>query len=81
LIALVFLSAFSDPATHFDPFLISERDVLFLSSDVAIVTATARISGQTNGNRFREHFRYSDIFRRLGGDWQVVFVQVTRLPD
>jgi ketosteroid isomerase-like protein len=75
-----FLAAFSDSAVVFDPFVITDREIIQLTADVAVVTAEGTITSTEAGQRVEDHFRFSDTFRRSRGVWQVVYVQVTRLP-
>lgn len=75
-----FLNAFSDRTERFEPFVIANRRLVPLGTDVVAVTADGAIRGTNAGGRFEEHFRYTDIFRRRGKAWQVVYVQVSRRP-
>lgn len=75
-----FLDTFSDPGVKFDPFVIKDRELVALSDDVVAVTAEGTITGTEAGKPFRDHFRFSDIFRRRGGKWEVIYVQVSRFP-
>ena len=73
-----FLAAFGDPAETFEPFVIADRRLVRLGADVVAVTADGTIKGKNASGTFEEHFRFTDIFRRRHGAWQVVFVQVSR---
>lgn len=72
-----FIAAFTDPRTDFDAFEIANRRIMPIGENAAIVSAEAIIHGHSGDERFKEHFRYSDTFARIGGAWQVVHVQVT----
>lgn len=76
-----FIAAFSGNGVTFEPFIITDRKLVMLSKDVGVVTADGTIKGTDNGKSFREHFRYSDTFALRKGRWQVVYVQVTKLPE
>lgn len=76
-----FIEAFSDPDLLFEPFVIRERSVHLLSSDVAVVSAEAEIVGLLRGSPFHDRFRYSDTFLKTPQGWRVRFVQVTRLVE
>lgn len=75
-----FEQGFTAPGVEFDPFVINDRRVIMLGPDAATVAAEGIIGGTEGGKRFADHFRYADTFRRQGGRWQVVHVQVTRIP-
>ena len=36
--------------------------------------------GTENGERFSDHFVFADVFEWRDGRWQVIYIQVTRLP-
>jgi uncharacterized protein (TIGR02246 family) len=75
-----FEQGFTAPGVDFDPFVIKDRRVIMLGPDAAVVVGEGLIGGTEGGKRFADHFRYADTFRREGGRWQVVYVQVTRIP-
>jgi hypothetical protein len=75
-----FIANFTDPTQHFEPFVITDRRVIPLGPDSAIVAADGVISGVAAGKPFTEHFRFVDTFLRRAGRWQVVYVQVTPIP-
>ncbi len=75
-----FVAGFSDPRLVFDPFVIEGRQWVRLGPGVATVTAVGTMAGTDANGRFSRRFRFSDTFARRGGRWQVVYVQVTRLP-
>lgn len=75
-----FEQGFTAPGAEFDPFVIKDRRVIMLGPDAAVVAGEGLIAGTDGGKRFADHFRYADTFRREGGRWQVVYVQVTRIP-
>jgi hypothetical protein len=76
-----FLDAYRDPETKLDPFQISHFFVKELGADAAIVGAEAIVTGTTKGEKFSSHFRYADVFLWRDGRRQVVYTQVTKLPD
>jgi ketosteroid isomerase-like protein len=77
-----FIAIFSDPGLSFDPFVITEREIVMLGPDAGIVIADGRMSGKgSDGRPFADHFRFADTFERRDGRWQVVYVQVTPLPN
>jgi ketosteroid isomerase-like protein len=76
-----FIAGFTDPKSKLDPFEISDRLFVRVSTDVAIVGGEAWVRGSDGGTRFAEHFRYADTFAKRGGRWVVVYTQVTGLPS
>lgn len=75
-----FIASFTDPAVHFEPFVITSRIYVDLGPDAGIVGGEGTIRGTESGKPFEEHFRFADTFARRDGRWQVVYVQVTPLP-
>lgn len=75
-----FIAGFTSPGQKLEPFTIVDPLFLRVSGDVAIVGGEAWIKGVDEGKAFAEHFRYSDTFARRGGQWVVVYTQVTGLP-
>ena len=76
-----FLAAFSDPSEQFEPFVITDRQLVQLGSGVVAVTANGTIRGSSGEGRFQDHFRFTDIFSHRKGRWQVTYVQVSRITD
>lgn len=75
-----FIAGFTDPTSRLERFEITDRLFIRPSADTAIVGGDARIHGTADGRSFSEHFRYSDTFSRRGGQWVVVYTQITPLP-
>lgn len=75
-----FIEGFTDPQSRLDPFEITDRLLIRPTAGTAIIGGEARVHGTDHGKPFAEHFRYSDYFARRGGQWVVVFTQVTPLP-
>lgn len=74
-----FIAGFVDPDVSFDPFIITNRIYIELGPEAGIASGEGIIRGKDHGKSFQEHFRYADTFRRIGGRWQVVYIQVTPL--
>ncbi|CAM3249353.1 hypothetical protein SPAN111604_13105 [Sphingomonas antarctica] len=72
-----FIANFTDSSQRLNPFVISDRRVISLGRDAALISADGVISGTAAGKPFREHFRFADTFVRRCGRWVVVYVQVT----
>lgn len=47
--------------------------------DVAIVTSTVRIDATTHDAPYRGLFRYTRVYRLIGGDWKVINFEATRV--
>lgn len=75
-----FIEGFAGLGIVLQPFAITDRLLLRVAPDVAVVGGEGRIRGTENGKPFSSHFRYSDTFARRDGRWIVVYTQVTALP-
>lgn len=75
-----FIAGWTDPKSHVEPLDIRDRLFLRPSPDTAIVGGEAWVRGTDDGKAFTQHFRYADTFVRRGGQWVVVYTQVTPLP-
>ena len=49
--------------------------------DMAVVTGRTRIAGRFGGADVKLTLRFTDVFARRGGDWQVVASQATLLSQ
>ena len=74
-----FIADLLDPATSIDPYRVEDFGVR-VYGDTALLTGRIRMTGVEEGKRFEAHFRYVDVYVRRAGRWQVVSVQVTRMP-
>ena len=74
-----FIASFTDPAQHFEPFVIEDRRVIPIGSAGAVITGRGTIRGTASGKPFEDHFRYADTLARSLRGWTVVYVQVTPL--
>jgi len=74
-----FIGGFTGPDVTFEPFEITDRLFLRIAPDAAVVGGEGRIRGTEKGQRFSEHFRFSDTFAKRDGKWVVVYTQVTPL--
>jgi len=48
--------------------------------DTAVVTGRQTVKGQDNGKDIRGQFRYTRVYVKRQGRWQLVATQVTRIP-
>ena len=63
-----------------DPYTVEDFDVR-LYGDVAILSGRTRMTGSFQGKRFASHYRYIDVYVRRDGEWKIVSVQISRIPD
>ena len=72
-----FIVGWTSPGDRFDPVVLVDRKVVLLGSDAAVVNAETTLSGTSGGQRFASRIRFADTFRRIGGKWRAVHIQVT----
>lgn len=65
----------------YDPAEPVDRTVTPLGRDAAVVGAEVNICGTSDGARFCSRIRFADTFVRVGKDWRVAHIQVTRIKD
>jgi len=49
--------------------------------DTAVVTGRQTLKGQNNGKDISGQFRYTRVYEKRQGRWQLVATQVTRIPE
>jgi ketosteroid isomerase-like protein len=69
------------PNDKYDPAPPADRVVVPLGRDAAVVNAEVNLCGTSDGQRFCSHIRFADTFVRVGGEWRVAHIQVTRIKD
>ena len=69
------------PNDKYDPAPPADRVVVPLGNDAAVVNAEVNLCGTSDGQRFCSHIRFADTFVRVGGQWRVAHIQVTRIKD
>ena len=72
-----FIAGWTSPGDRFDPVVLVDRQVVLLGTDAAVVNAETTLGGTSNGQRFASRIRFADTFRRVGGKWRAVHIQVT----
>ncbi|WP_165356584.1 nuclear transport factor 2 family protein [Sphingosinicella sp. BN140058] len=75
-----FILGWMGPDERYDPIVLVDRVVVPLGPDAGIVGAETILRGVSAGKPFSSHFRFADTFKRVRGRWQVVHIQVTRIP-
>ena len=63
-----------------DPYTVEDFDVR-LYGDVALLSGRTRMTGTFQGKPFASHYRYIDVYARRNGEWKIVSVQISRIPD
>jgi ketosteroid isomerase-like protein len=76
----VFVAGLMDAKLTIDPYTVEDFDVR-LFGDVALLSGRTRMTGTFDGKPFTSHYRYIDIYAKRNGRWQIVSVQITRLPS
>jgi ketosteroid isomerase-like protein len=75
----VFVAGLMDAKLTIAPYAVEDFDVR-LFGDVALLSGRTRMTGTFDGKPFTSHYRYIDIYAKRNGRWQIVSVQITRLP-
>jgi ketosteroid isomerase-like protein len=75
-----FIDGWTSPGDSYDPVTLVDRVVIRLGPDAFMVSAATTLGGTSGGKRFSSSFRFTDTFRRIGGEWRAVHIQVTRTP-
>lgn len=73
-----FIDGWTTPGDSYDPVKLVDRVIVRLGPDAFMVSAATTLSGTSGGKRFSSSFRFTDTFRRIGGEWRAVHIQVTR---
>jgi ketosteroid isomerase-like protein len=72
-----FIAGWTSSGDRFDPVVLIDRKLIPLGDDAAIVNAETILGGTSGGQRFTTRIRFADTFRRVGGKWRAVHIQVT----
>lgn len=73
-----FVRDLMDKDLQIDPYTVEDFDIR-LYGDTALLSGRTRMTGRYQGKPFTSHYRYTDIYVRRGGKWQVVSVQITKV--
>jgi ketosteroid isomerase-like protein len=74
-----FIDGWIDPSAHYEPITILGRYIVPLGPDAGVAGGEVVIRGTASGQPFASHIRFADTFHRVGGKWQAVHIQVTRI--
>jgi len=75
-----FLEGVLSPDLRIDPYAVEDFEVR-VYGDVALLSGRTRMTGMYQGQAFKSHYRYIDVYVRKDGAWRVASVQITRLRD
>jgi ketosteroid isomerase-like protein len=75
-----FVADILDPKLTIDPYTVEEFEIR-LYGEVALISGRTRMTGKQDGKPFESNYRYIDVYVERGGKWQIVSVQITRLPN
>jgi hypothetical protein len=74
-----FIEGWMGPNDRYAPIALIDRTMTPLGHDSFVTSAETTLIGTSGGKAFSSHFRFSDTFRRIGGKWKAVHIQVTRI--
>jgi hypothetical protein len=74
-----FIGDSTAPGFKLEPYTIAEP-VRKVMGNVAILGGVVALKGTDGGKAFSQRIRFSDVWEKREGRWQVVYIQVTRLP-
>jgi hypothetical protein len=75
-----FISDSTAPGFKIEPFTILEP-VHKVMGTTAILGGVVTLKGTSEGKPVAQRMRFSDVWQKRNGRWQVVYIQVTRLPN
>ena len=74
-----FVSDLTDPAVRQNPFTVSDP-VTQVWDNGAVLGGSMLFSGSDHGKPFMARTRFTNVWVKRGGRWQVVYVQMRREP-
>lgn len=77
-----FVEGLLAPELTIDPYTVQEFDVRIYGAagDVALLSGRTDMTGSYQGKPFASSYRYIDTYVRRDGRWQVVSVQISKIP-
>jgi len=75
-----FIQGSTAPGFKIEPFTILEP-VHKVMGNSAILGGVVLLKGTDDGKPFAQRMRFSDVWHKRNDRWQVVYIQVTRLPN
>ena len=74
-----FLDSIDSPLLTIDPYVAEEFQVR-LYGDTALLSGRTQMSWRYDGKPYTANYRYVDVYVKRGGRWQLVNVQITKIP-
>ncbi|KQV96615.1 nuclear transport factor 2 family protein [Pelomonas sp. Root1237] len=75
-----FVEGLVSPDLVIDPYTVEDFEVR-VYGDTALLSGRTRMTGRYQGQAFKSHYRYIDIYVKRGGAWKIVSVQISRIPE
>jgi ketosteroid isomerase-like protein len=75
-----FVEGLVSPDLVIDPYTVEEFEVR-VYGDTALLSGRTRMTGRYQGQPFKSHYRYIDVYVKRGGAWKIVSVQISPVPD
>ncbi|MDR7270147.1 ketosteroid isomerase-like protein [Pelomonas saccharophila] len=75
-----FVDGLMSPDLVIDPYTVEDFEVR-VYGDTALLSGRTRMTGKYQGEAFKSHYRYIDIYVKRGGAWKIVSVQISRIPE
>ncbi|WP_457390530.1 nuclear transport factor 2 family protein [Roseateles sp. P5_E1] len=75
-----FVEGLVSPDLVIDPYTVEDFEVRAYG-DTALLSGRTRMTGRYQGQAFKSHYRYIDIYVKRGGAWKIVSVQISRIPE
>lgn len=74
-----FIDGWIGSEDRYHPITLVDRTMTPLGRDSFVTSAETTLTGTSGGKPFSSHFRFSDTFRRVGGKWKAIHIQVSRI--
>ena len=74
-----FIEGWMGAGDRYNPITLIDRTMTPLGLGSFVTSAETTLSGTSGGKPFSIQFRFSDTFRRVGGKWKAIHIQVTRI--
>jgi len=75
-----FVDGLVSPDLVIDPYAVEDFEVR-VYGDTALLSGRTRMTGKYQGQPFKSHYRYIDIYVKRGNSWKIVSVQISRIPE
>jgi ketosteroid isomerase-like protein len=74
-----FIADSTAPGSTLEPFVL-KNVINRVWGDGAVLSGEVELKGTSEGKPYAAHMRFADIWRKRGGEWRVVFTEVTLIP-